>query len=57
VRIVRKAQQQLLFYPNAANKPSQKALDPQLSVADILSDIKASVGYFGILTRIDYDLL
>jgi len=48
------------FIPNAANiAHSQKALDPQLPVADILSDIKKPViGYFGnIERRIDYDLL
>ena len=48
------------FIPNAANiAHSQKALDPQLPVADILSDIqKPVIGYFGnIERRIDYDLL
>jgi len=48
------------FIPNAANiAHSQKALDPLLPVADILSDIKKPViGYFGnIERRIDYDLL
>ncbi|MBB6109299.1 Glycosyltransferase involved in cell wall bisynthesis [Mucilaginibacter lappiensis] len=48
------------FIPNAANiTHSQKALDPQLSVAAILADIKKPViGYFGnIERRIDYDLL
>jgi len=48
------------FIPNAANiAHSQKALDPQLPVANILSDIKKPViGYFGnIERRIDYDLL
>ncbi|WP_419698196.1 glycosyltransferase [Mucilaginibacter sp. NFX135] len=48
------------FIPNAANiSHSQKALDPLLPVADILSNIKKPViGYFGnIERRIDYDLL
>ncbi|MEN0054905.1 MAG: glycosyltransferase [Mucilaginibacter sp.] len=48
------------FIPNAANiSHSQKALNPQLPVADILADIKKPViGYFGnIERRIDYDLL
>ncbi|MBB6127533.1 glycosyltransferase [Mucilaginibacter lappiensis] len=48
------------FIPNAANiAHSQKALNPQLPVAAILSDIKKPViGYFGnIERRIDYDLL
>ncbi|WPU91013.1 glycosyltransferase [Mucilaginibacter sabulilitoris] len=48
------------FIPNAANiAHSQKALDPMLPVADVLSDIKKPViGYFGnIERRIDYDLL
>ena len=48
------------FIPNAANiTHSQKALDPQLSVASILADIKKPViGYFGnIERRIDYNLL
>ena len=48
------------FSPNAANiSHSQKALDPKLKVADILSGIKKPViGYFGnIERRIDYDLV
>jgi teichuronic acid biosynthesis glycosyltransferase TuaH len=48
------------FSPNAANiSHSQKALDPQLKVADILSGIKRPIiGYFGnIERRIDYDLV
>jgi teichuronic acid biosynthesis glycosyltransferase TuaH len=48
------------FIPNAANiSHSQKALDPQLPVASILSGIKKPViGYFGnIERRIDYHLL
>ncbi|MDR6943571.1 glycosyltransferase [Mucilaginibacter pocheonensis] len=48
------------FIPNAANiSHSQKALDPQLPVADILTGIqKPVIGYFGnIERRIDYDLL
>lgn len=48
------------FSPNAANiSHSQKALDPKLSVADILSGIKKPViGYFGnIERRIDYELV
>lgn len=48
------------FIPNAANiSHSQKALDPQLPVADILTGIKKPViGYFGnIERRIDYNLL
>ena len=48
------------FSPNAANiSHSQKALDSQLKVADILSGIKKPViGYFGnIERRIDYDLV
>lgn len=48
------------FIPNAANiSHSQKALDPQLPIASILSGIKKPViGYFGnIERRIDYNLL
>ncbi|WP_183559197.1 glycosyltransferase [Mucilaginibacter sp. SP1R1] len=48
------------FIPNAANiSHSQKALDPQLPVAEILSGIKKPlIGYFGnIERRIDYHLL
>lgn len=48
------------FSPNAANiSHSQKALDPGLKVADILSGIKRPViGYFGnIERRIDYELV
>jgi glycosyltransferase involved in cell wall biosynthesis len=48
------------FSPNAANiSHSQRALDPELKVADILSGIKKPViGYFGnIERRIDYDLV
>ncbi|HAL82699.1 MAG TPA: glycosyl transferase family 1 [Mucilaginibacter sp.] len=48
------------FIPNAANiSHSQKALDPILPVADILSGIKKPIiGYFGnIERRIDYDLV
>ena len=48
------------FSPNAANiSHSQKALDPKLKVADILSGIKKPIiGYFGnIERRIDYDLV
>ena len=48
------------FSPNAANiSHSQKALDPQLQVADILSGIKKPIiGYFGnIERRIDYELI
>ena len=48
------------FVPNAANiSHSQKALDPKLPVADILSGInKPVIGYFGnIERRIDYNLL
>jgi len=48
------------FSPNAANiSHSQKALDPKLKVAEILSGIKKPViGYFGnIERRIDYDLV
>jgi len=48
------------FIPNAANiSHSQKALDPQLPVADILAGIKRPViGYFGAIERrIDYDLV
>jgi glycosyltransferase involved in cell wall biosynthesis len=48
------------FVPNAANiSHSQKALDPLLPVAEILSDVaKPIIGYFGnIERRIDYDLL
>jgi teichuronic acid biosynthesis glycosyltransferase TuaH len=48
------------FIPNAANiAHSQKALNPDLPVAAILSDIKKPViGYFGnIERRIDYKLL
>jgi len=48
------------FSPNAANiSHSQKALDPGLKVADILSGIKKPViGYFGnIERRIDYELV
>jgi teichuronic acid biosynthesis glycosyltransferase TuaH len=48
------------FIPNAANiSHSQKALDPKLPVADILSGInKPVIGYFGnIERRIDYNLL
>lgn len=48
------------FIPNAANiSHSQKALDPQLPIAEILADIeKPVIGYFGnIERRIDYNLL
>jgi teichuronic acid biosynthesis glycosyltransferase TuaH len=48
------------FIPNAANiAHSQKALNPALPVADILSGIgKPVIGYFGnIERRIDYNLL
>ncbi|GAA3987749.1 glycosyltransferase [Mucilaginibacter dorajii] len=48
------------FIPNAANiAHSQKALNPDLPIADILSGIgKPVIGYFGnIERRIDYDLL
>ncbi|HEY5327382.1 MAG TPA: glycosyltransferase [Mucilaginibacter sp.] len=48
------------FIPNAANiSHSQKALDPKLPVASILSGIKKPIiGYFGnIERRIDYDLV
>ncbi|WP_091143372.1 glycosyltransferase [Mucilaginibacter pineti] len=48
------------FIPNAANiSHSQKALDPDLPVAEILSGIKNPlIGYFGnIERRIDYALL
>jgi teichuronic acid biosynthesis glycosyltransferase TuaH len=48
------------FIPNAANiGHSQKALEPQLPVADILKGIKKPViGYFGAIERrIDYDLV
>lgn len=48
------------FIPNAANiAHSQKALNPNLAVADILSGIKKPViGYFGnIERRMDYKLL
>jgi teichuronic acid biosynthesis glycosyltransferase TuaH len=48
------------FIPNAANiSHSQKALNPQLPVAVILSGIKKPViGYFGAVERrIDYDLV
>jgi glycosyltransferase involved in cell wall biosynthesis len=48
------------FVPNAANiAHSQKALDPALPVAGILSDVKKPIiGYFGnIERRIDYVLL
>jgi len=48
------------FSPNAANiGHSQKALDPALKVADILSGIKKPIiGYFGnIERRIDYELV
>jgi glycosyltransferase involved in cell wall biosynthesis len=48
------------FVPNAANiSHSQKALDPALPVAEILSDVKKPIiGYFGnIERRIDYVLL
>lgn len=48
------------FIPNAANiRHSQKALDPLLPVANILSGIgKPVIGYFGnIERRIDYKLL
>jgi glycosyltransferase involved in cell wall biosynthesis len=48
------------FIPNAANiSHSQKALNPDLPVADILSGIpKPIIGYFGnIERRIDYNLL
>lgn len=48
------------FSPNAANiSHSQKALDPELKIADILSGIKKPViGYFGnIERRIDYELV
>ena len=48
------------FIPNAANiSHSQKALDPELKVASILSNIKKPViGYFGnIERRIDYELV
>jgi len=48
------------FVPNAANiSHSQKALDPELQIADILDGIKKPViGYFGnIERRIDYQLV
>jgi len=48
------------FIPNAANiSHSQKALNPELKVAEILYDVKRPViGYFGnIERRIDYDLV
>jgi teichuronic acid biosynthesis glycosyltransferase TuaH len=48
------------FIPNAASiSHSQKALDPELAIADILTGIKKPViGYFGAIERrIDYDLL
>jgi teichuronic acid biosynthesis glycosyltransferase TuaH len=48
------------FIPNAANiSHSQKALDPKLPVADVLSGInKPVIGYFGnIERRMDYNLL
>jgi len=48
------------FVPNAANiNHSQKALDPALPVAEILSDVKRPIiGYFGnIERRINYDLV
>ena len=48
------------FIPNAANiAHSQKALNPGLAVADILSGIKRPIiGYFGAVERrIDYDLV
>ncbi len=51
---------QSFFSPNAANiSHSQRALDPALKVADILSGIKKPViGYFGnVERRIDYDLV
>jgi len=48
------------FVPNAANiSHSQKALDPNLDIADILKNIKKPIiGYFGnIERRIDYNLV
>jgi teichuronic acid biosynthesis glycosyltransferase TuaH len=48
------------FIPNAANiSHSQKALDPKLPEAEILSGIKKPIiGYFGAVERrIDYDLV
>ena len=48
------------FIPNAANiGHSQKALDPELPEAEILSGIKKPIiGYFGAIERrIDYDLI
>ncbi|WP_428331024.1 glycosyltransferase family protein [Mucilaginibacter sp.] len=48
------------FIPNAANiSHSLKTLNPDLPVADILSDIKKPiVGYFGAIERrIDYDMV
>jgi glycosyltransferase involved in cell wall biosynthesis len=48
------------FIPNAANiSHSQKALNPELKIADILQGIKRPIiGYFGnIERRIDYELV
>jgi glycosyltransferase involved in cell wall biosynthesis len=58
--VKRKLNPNSYFVPNAANiSHSQKALDPALPVAEILSDVKKPViGYFGnIERRIDYELL
>ena len=52
--------EQSFFSPNAANiSHSQKALDPELKIAEILAGIKKPIiGYFGnIERRIDYDLV